>query len=144
MLKRIQCAHDVITLLNGNASRADFSQADAFAKKWFSSFVPEENRKAAKKQCFSGRRHVGYLWQAFSMGFAPAETVNEMPRMSGSGWLYLWEDAVLLKIDALEELDEKKLFSLPHFILCNEAFTETYVKTGRPEWNFYSKHEHSN
>ena len=53
------------------ARRMDMAEADAFPKRWFAAFVSEESRKAAKRHCFSGRRHVGWLWQAYSMDFAP-------------------------------------------------------------------------
>ena len=61
LLARLRRSKELIALLGEIAVRMDFSEADAFAKRWFAVFVPEENRKAAKKQCFSGRRHVGYL-----------------------------------------------------------------------------------
>ncbi len=147
LLQRLRRARDVIALLGENASRADFSQADAFAAKWFSAFVPEENRKAAKKQCFSGRRHVGFLWQAFSMGFAPAEKADAVAKMVGSGTLYLWEDAILLNIQALEKLDANALSSLDSFILTDADMSETFVKTGRAQGNYHArkpKDEHSN
>ena len=103
-------------------------------------FVPEENRKAAKKQCFSGRRHVGYLWQAFTMGFAPAEKVDKLPEMTGAGFLFVPDDAVLIQITALEKLNPDALQQIPSYILVNQTLSETYVQTGKANIGaFYSK-----
>ena len=132
LIARLKRAQEWIARLGENAARADFSEADAFAKRWFTAFVPEENRKAAKKQCFSGRRHVGYLWQAFSMGFAPAETVERaILDATGPGWLYLPEDAVLLQIGALEQLSAEQLEPIPSYILADAARAETSGNTGK-------------
>ena len=132
LIARLKRAQEWIARLGENAARADFSEDDAFAKRWFTAFVPEENRKAAKKQCISGRRHVGYLWQALSMGFAPAETVERaILDATGPGWLYLPEDAVLLQIGALEQLSAEQLEPIPSYILADAALAETCVKTGK-------------
>ena len=132
LIARLKCAQEWIARLGDNAARVNFSEADVFEKRWFAAFVPEENRKAAKKQCFSGRRHVGYLWQAFSMGFAPAETVESaVLDATGPGWLYLPEDAVLLQIGALEQLSAEQLEPIPSYILTDVVLAETCVKTGK-------------
>lgn len=140
LLARLKRSKELIALLGENASRTDFSEADAFAKRWFAVFVPEENRKAAKKQCFSGRRHVGYLWQAFTMGFAPAEKVGKQPEMTGAGFLFVPDDAVLIEIAALEKLEPDALRHIPSYILVNQTLSETYVQTGKANVGaFYSK-----
>ena len=121
--KEIEAAHPGLTRLGLQA-------ADQFPKRWFNAFVPEENRKAAKKQCFSGRRHVGYLWQAFSMGFIPeyAEGEAALERWSApEGCLvYLPEDGLLYRAP------DDSPPSLEAFILADEALTRTLVCTGRP------------
>ena len=140
LLARLRRSKELIALLGEIAVRADFSEADAFAKRWFAVFVPEENRKAAKKQCFSGRRHVGYLWQAFTMGFAPAEKVDKLPEMTGAGFLFVPDDAVLIQITALEKLNPDALQQIPSYILVNQMLSETYVQTGKANIGaFYSK-----
>lgn len=140
LLARLRRSKELIALLGEIAVRADFSEADAFAKRWFAVFVPEENRKAAKKQCFSGRRHVGYLWQAFTMGFAPAEKVDKLPEMTGAGFLFVPDDAVLIQITALEKLNPDALQQIPSYILVNQTLSETYVQTGKANIGaFYSK-----
>ena len=140
LLARLRRSKELIALLGEIAVRADFSEADAFAKRWFAVFVPEENRKAAKKQCFSGRRHVGYLWQAFTMGFAPAEKVDKLPEMIGAGFLFVPDDAVLIQITALEKLNPDALQQIPSYILVNQTLSETYVQTGKANIGaFYSK-----
>lgn len=140
LLARLRRSKKLIALLGEIAVRMDFSEADAFAKRWFAVFVPEENRKAAKKQCFSGRRHVGYLWQAFTMGFAPAEKVDKLPEMTGAGFLFVPDDAVLIQITALEKLNPDALQQIPSYILVNQTLSETYVQTGKANIGaFYSK-----
>ena len=140
LLARLRRSKELIALLGEIAVRMDFSEADAFAKRWFAVFVPEENRKAAKKQCFSGRRHVGYLWQAFTMGFAPAEKVDKLPEMTGAGFLFVPDDAVLIQITALEKLNPDALQQIPSYILVNQTLSETYVQTGKANIGaFYSK-----
>lgn len=140
LLARLRRSKELIALLGEIAVRMDFSEADAFAKRWFAVFVPEENRKAAKKQCFSGRRHVGYLWQAFTMGFAPAEKVDKLPEMTGAGFLFVPDDAVLIQITALERLNPDALQQIPSYILVNQTLSETYVQTGKANIGaFYSK-----
>lgn len=140
LLARLRRSKELIALLGEIAVRMDFSEADAFAKRWFAVFVPEENRKAAKKQCFSGRRHVGYLWQAFTMGFAPAEKVDKLPEMTGAGFLFVPDDAVLIQITALEKLNPDAFQQIPSYILVNQTLSETYVQTGKANIGaFYSK-----
>ena len=140
LLARLRRSKELIALLGEIAVRMDFSEADVFAKRWFTVFVPEENRKAAKKQCFSGRGHVGYLWQAFTMGFAPAEKVDKLPEMTGAGFLFVPDDAVLIQITALEKLNPNALQQIPSYILVNQTLSETYVQTGKANIGaFYSK-----
>ena len=131
LLQRLQKADEMAKLLGTNVHRTDFKLADEFPKRWFSAFVPEANRKAAKKQCFSGRRHVGYLWQAFSMGFAEAQTVEDCPNLTGEGFLYLPNERVLFKIDDLQALNHEALSTIPNMILTNQPLTKTFVKTGK-------------
>ena len=130
MLARLKRAREVEADISGLV-RQGLRDADEFPRRWFNAFVPEENRKAAKKQCFSGRRHVGYLWQAFSMGFIPGFTEGdkalEMWRESPpeACWLYFPRDRLLYRVDGATEMP------VGEFILADEALTRTYVATGR-------------
>ena len=116
-------------------SRQDMQTADLWPKQWLSAFVPEANRKAARKQCVSGRRHVGWLWQAFSMGFIPAFIEGESAARAWreqtpeSGFLYLPDDRLLYRAGGLSP---DALIGLGPFILADEALTRTLVYTGRP------------
>ena len=131
MLARLERAR-AIEADRPDLARQGLQQADLFPKRWFSAFVPEANRKAARKQCFSGRRHVGYLWQAFSMRFVPdfaeGEAALEQWRGAGisGGWLYLTEDRLLYRFDG-----EAALPGAP-CILADDALARTLVFTGRP------------
>ena len=131
MLDRLKRAREIEAATPG-LLRQGLQAADAFPKAWFAAFVPEENRKAARKQCFSGRRHVGWLWQAFSMGFIPDFTEGEgaLERWRAnppeSCWLYLPGERLLYRVDGAFEPPFES------FLLADEALTRTLVGTGKP------------
>ncbi len=131
MLDRLKRAREIEAATPG-LLRQGLQAADAFPKAWFAAFVPEANRKAARKQCFSGRRHVGWLWQAFSMGFIPdfAEGEGALARWRAnppeSCWLYLPGERLLYRVDGAFEPPFES------FILADEALTRTLVGTGKP------------
>ena len=140
VLARLRRAREVEAILAEHDiafERQDLQAADRFPKAWFAAFVPEENRRAAKKQCFSGRRHVGYLWQAFSMGFIPgsadggaalAAWREDRPERCA---LYLPDDGLLYEVDNATALDGDALAALRHCILADAALTRTLVVPGR-------------
>ncbi len=140
MLSRLKRARTVEADLRTRGvalERLGLQQADRFPKDWFAAFVPEENLRAAKKQCFSGRRHVGYLWQAFSMGFIPEYTEGDAAR---TAWregppercmLYLPDDGLLYAVENAAS-DKDALAPLGHFILADAALTRTFVQPGKP------------
>ena len=111
--------------------RRGLQDADQFPKAWLSVFVPEENRRAARKQCVSGRRHVGWLWQAFSMGFIPdftegdaaAEKWRESP--PGACLVYLPEERLLYRCEGGAALPFEGC------VIADEALTRTLVYTGK-------------
>ena len=142
-LARLRAADAAIAALTAKgvcARRADFSEADAYPKRWFAAFVPEENRRAAKKQCFSGRRHVGWLWQAFSMDFAPHQTGEEAESVRegirGECRLYLPDEQVLLLLDEAPSADA--LAGFGHYLLTDAEMRSTYVHPHRREFGPYA------
>ena len=142
-LARLRAADAAIAALKAKgvcARRADFSEADAYPKQWFAAFVPEENRRAAKKQCFSGRRHVGWLWQAFSMDFAPHQTGEEAESVRedirGECRLYLPDEQVLLLLDEAPSADV--LAGFGHYFLTDAEMHRTYVYPHRREFGPYA------
>ena len=142
-LARLRAADAAIAALKAKgvcARRADFSEADAYPKQWFAAFVPEENRRAAKKQCFSGRRHVGWLWQAFSMDFAPHQTGEEAESVRedirGECRLYLPDEQVLLLLDEAPSADV--LAGFGHYLLTDAVMHRTYVHPHRREFGPYA------
>ena len=142
-LARLRAADAAIAALKAKgvcARRADFSEADAYPKQWFAAFVPEENRRAAKKQCFSGRRHVGWLWQAFSMDFAPHQTGEEAESVRegirGECRLYLPDEQVLLLLDEAPSADV--LAGFGHYLLTDAEMYRTYVHPHRREFGPYA------
>lgn len=137
LLVRIRRAKAVEALLASHGvacERLEMRLADQWPKRWFNAFVPEETRKSAKKQCFSGRRHVGYLWQAFSMGFAPA-IEGEAARRAWSEsrpdpcMLCLPDDGLLFRLTGA--LPDDALSALGHAVLSDEGLARTLVVTGR-------------
>lgn len=138
VLRRLKIAGQAVERLRTagiRARRADFAEAEAFPKRWFAAFVPEEQRKAAKKQCFSGRRHVGWLWQAFSMDYAPctqgaAAEAERSARLEQLRWLYLPGDGVLLELP--DGVRAEALEDFNHYILTDEALEFTFVQPQKP------------
>ena len=131
MLARLKKAREIEADMPGLV-RQGLQDADAFPKLWFSAFVPEESRKAARKQCFSGRRHVGYLWQAFSMGFIPdfieggAAREKWLEGAPETCWLYLPEDRLLYRASGDIQPPAGA------FILADEGLRRTCVFSGKP------------
>lgn len=117
------------------ARRMDMAEADAFPKRWFAAFVPEESRKAAKRHCFSGRRHVGWLWQAYSMDFAPhvsggAARAQLESHAGEVRQIYLCADRVLLETP--NGLTPGAADALGPCLMVGAAQAFTYAQTGRP------------
>ena len=140
MLKRLRRAREVDAHLDGLGvahERLELRLSDLWPKRWLNAFVPEENRRAAKKQCISGRRHVGCLWQAFSMGFIPefseddaaweAWRERDLPECT----LFLPDDALLYRVRG--SLPPEALNAFAQAVLADEALTATFVRTGRPD-----------
>ena len=83
--------------------RLDLLQTDRFPKLWFNAFVAENQRKAAKKASFSGRRHVGYLWRAFSEGYIDAVEGEEAEALWRENapekpFMYLPDEGLLYRV----------------------------------------------
>lgn len=135
LLARLKRAREVEARLDAAGAgyeRLEMRLADRWPKEWLNAFVPEENRKAARKQCVSGRRHVGFLWQAFTMGFIPQYEQGDAAR---NAWresapekalLYLPEDGLLYRIAGGTGPD------FGAFILADEGLTRTFVRASRP------------
>ena len=138
-LRKLERAEEILCALAADgvkAARLDMFAEATYAKEWFAHFVPEENRRAAKKQCFSGRRHVGWLYQAFEMEYAPCEPgeANWNSR-SGAAVLYLNREGLAFAIENAE--------ALPHLprcaLLTGLDFSWTFARSNRDE--IYFSHE---
>jgi tRNA (guanine37-N1)-methyltransferase len=139
MLSRLMRAGEVEALLDERDvafERLPLMLADRWPRAWFAAFVPEASRKAAKKQCFSGRRHRGFLWQAFSMGFIPdfVEGDAAWERWQGRGiqccLLCLPENGLLYRLP--EGIAPEALARFGCAILADEALAHTWMQTGSP------------
>jgi len=138
ILAQLEAADKAIAILADHgvtAERIGCAETNAFPKKWFMRFIPENTRKAAKKQCFSGRRHIGWLWQAFSMDFALHISGHEATaKLEGKriDLVYLPDENVLLKVDGTIPLN-----TFRHFILTDEALSFTYVQPQKKDFGPY-------
>jgi len=140
MLARLRRAGEVEALLRARGvgyERLPLMDADRWPRKWFAAFVPEASRKAAKKQCFPGRRHAGYLWQAFSMGFIPDPVEGEaawaMWTANGVGecLLCLPGEGLLYRIPG--GIPREALAGLGDAVLADERLTRTWMQAGRAD-----------
>ena len=137
LLKRLRRSGAIAEMLTARGlsyERLEMRLADLWPKAWFNAFVPEDRRREAKKQCFSGRRHVGFLWQAFAMGFAQAvEGDDAWQRWADAPgnacMLYLPDDRVLFRVAG--EIPADLLPEMGHAILSDENFTRTFAATGK-------------
>ena len=127
--REVEAQFDRLNIPHG---RLPLLEADRWPKRWFAAFVPEENRRAAKKHCFSGRRHTGHLWRAFTEGFIPEFASGEAAR---EAWnrrapegclMYLPGDGLLFEIPDASALTPEAL-SAP-FILADRPLTRTLVR----------------
>ena len=139
MLARLARARETdegLRALGLSFERLELRLADQWPKRWLAAFVPEANRKAAKKQCLPGRRHVGWLWQAFSMGFIPeyleGDAAEEGWRRLAPGacMLYLPERGLLYRVGGGID-PEKTGENLGGFILADADMKATYLRAGR-------------
>ena len=140
MLARLRRAGEVGARLNEFGvphQRLELRQADLWPKRWLDAFVPPKRRKAARKQCISGRRHVGYLWQAFSMGFIPERARGDAAWQAwrdgpgGGCLLLLQEDGLLFDVPDASLLTPEILRPLGCAVLADAALTRTLALTGR-------------
>ena len=137
MLARLEAEESAVEQLRAMGQRAQgapLSEADAFAKRWLEAFVPQDRRKAAKKQCVSGRRHVGWLYQAFAMGFIPAaQSVERAPGDVRWARAYLQDEGVLLTLP--EGADAETIArAFRNAALTDAAFARTLVHGGGGLW----------
>lgn len=141
-LRRMERADEILSALSGDGVRAErldlFAEA-AYAKEWFARIVPEENRAKAKKQCFSGRRHVGWLYQAFEMGYTPSEsgeaTEAKFSAKSGAAVLYLNRENLAFRVENAEAIAH-----LPRLALLTAAdFSWSFARSSKGELYSYTK-----
>ena len=145
MLVRLRRAGEVEALLASldvPFERQELRLADQWPKRWLNAFVPEDRRKAARKQCLPGRRHVGHLFQAFTMGFIPDFADGDAARdawranLPAACQLYLPEDGLLYAIPDASKLTPE---ALEYAVLADGAWRHTCMRvTGRHEACYYA------
>ena len=137
MLQRIKRGREIAEMLKAHgiaSERLELRLADQWPKAWFNAFVPEANRKAAKKQCFSGRRHVGYLWQACSMGYAGAVQGDEAlarwrEHAPEACMLCLPDEGLLFRLTG--RMADEALARLGYAVLADEDMKRTLALTNK-------------
>ncbi len=125
ILRQAELSEVLIAALNREgafARRMEMFAERRYAKAWFAHVVPGDQRAVAKKQCFSGRRHVGYLYQAFEMGYAPCvggeEAQSAFRAKRGPAVLYLNREDLALEVAeaaSIKELEPCQVLSAPDF-----------------------------
>ena len=106
-LRKISRADEIIRALAAKgvqARRMDMFEEADYAKSWISAFVPEQNRKSARKKCISTRKHVGYLYQAFEYGLIPFEEDACSIGVIGEAVLYFNEESLAFHVDHAEKI----------------------------------------
>ena len=134
-LQRHTAVFSILTSCSVRCERLELRLADQFPKRWLNAFVPEDRRKAAKKPCLSGRRHVGFLWRAFTEGFIDGCAEGDAAR---AAWfdrapdhclLYLPDERLLYRTEGA--IPSEALKRLGQAVLADEALTRTYAWTGK-------------
>ena len=122
-LKKIEAAEKIISSLSETgvtASRMEMFREAAFPKEWIAAFVCGEKRKSARKACICTKKHAGFLYQAFEMGYAAS---CEPMELSGPALLYCDGEGIAFHVDSCE-----KLFPLPRrSVLAAEDMSWTMV-----------------
>ncbi len=139
MLARLRRAKEVDAMLDRFGvpyERQALRPADQWPKRWFAAFVPGDRRREAKKQCFSGRRHGGFLWRAFSMGYAPcaegdAAWESWQRNRPGACDLYLPDDGLLYRAEDAATLTPEALEALGYVVLADGDMTRTFMRAER-------------
>ena len=110
------------------AERLEMFAEAAYAKEWLKAFVPEDRRKSARKMCISTKKHVGWLYQAFSMGYAPCVQGEAawagLRKASGAAVLYLNDENLAFRVDSVEKLVEA-LMQFKRAVISGEDFSWT-------------------
>ena len=136
-LKRAEAVGAALEAAGVPFERLELRLADRWPREWIEAFVPAERRKEARKQCLPGRRHVGGLWQAFTMGFVPAAGTGDAwaawrDGLSGACELYLPKDGLLYRLPDAGALTQEAAEGLGDVVLADAARRRTFLRaTGR-------------
>ena len=87
LLERMSCADRAIAALAAHgvaARRADMADADAFPRRWFAAFVPEENRKGGEARLFLRAAAHRLALAGIRDGLCPARRQKRGARAAGS------------------------------------------------------------
>jgi len=106
-LKKMEKADAIIASLAEKgiqARRMDMFEEAGYARAWINRFVLEEKRKSARKACISAKKHVGYLYQAFELGYAPRSEEAASFAPMGEAVLYYNEENLAFFIDKSHKL----------------------------------------
>ena len=138
-LRKMERAEEIIRSLSEKgvqARRMDMFEEAAYAKNWIAVFVPEENRKNARKRCISSKKHVGYLHQAFEAGYLSGiqgeEAITALNTKSGEAVLYYNKENLAFHVDNCAGI------TLPRLCVLNAPdHSWTALTSGKGELLFY-------
>ena len=104
----------------------DAVEAEAFERAWLEAFVPEDQRKRARRNCLDRKGSRGGLEQAFLLGLVPE---GEPAALAGSGVVFLPRFRTGVRVEALEALPAIAEDSSDGLLL-----TDARMITARLEW----------
>ncbi len=127
---------DALRAQGVHAARMEFFAEKQYAKEWFSHIVPAEARAKAKRSCFSGRQHIGFLYRAFEEGHAQ---LCEAAELCGRAVLYFDREQIGLTIDRAEGISREFMQAHPCALLTSEdysACTASQKRAGAPLYHY--------
>ena len=132
-LARMDFADRIIAELNTlgiYAARMEFFAEKQYAKNWFSRILPTETQSTAKRSCLSSKRHIGFLYRAFTEGYAQT---CDSAEVRGRAILYFDREQVGLQIDHAERVSPEFLQAYPCTLLTTADYSVCIASQKRCE-----------
>ena len=134
-LAKMDRADEIIRSLAGKgvaARRMDMFEEAAYARTWIGAFVPEEHRKSARKRCISARKHIGYLYQAFELGYISPDEGACSAALLGEAVLFCNEEGLAFHVDHAERIGSLQ----PKWVLTAPDMTFTMAVSSKGKTYF--------
>ena len=138
-----RAAAEQIAALYPDAAAAELP-AEEFRIRWLNAFAPDMPFAEAKSFCLPRHMYENHLWHAFSfertdcyMGDVAREAFSD--GIDGACFLYLDGAQLLYRLPDGRALNAGALDAIANVIVTDEAFTVTYVNTGKEMTGPYFK-----